>query len=552
MPGLVVLPQWNGATIRSLPRGFTISIKVKDQEKPAGFSHTAFRFRSLTVVYVHRNDNVEVTVDAAEGIAARKTIYVFVRTTPLYQVPVQGQPLDRTLSRYQKLEIEERLIPSEIKFLIELAISAVPVVGTLYDLGQLAYMVATGRDFWGDQATAADILLGGALTTVSIAIPALRQGIKARAQTAAQSAILDGAAAVANLVPQSAQSPTIDALRLLKKADQDQLARKLEEAISKGDGAAAAKAVDTAVQQALHAMDEPTRQALLDRMVKDVFTPDMASFRNTVLRVSYDFYKTSKNDQFSALEWLLRTEGKWIAEYMKQLLGAKWKSVIKEAFGLEGKRVIPLSMEMLHKYDAIIRTHGLAEYSVLQNTVRKLRGLGQHFELDHILEQRFLRRYEEWTDALPEDTALMTFIVPRNAEVAADILRVDPSSNLIQYTHDAKTDVMRQLVPHGAEHLFSVQHIADATLYALKSLGAHQSFSTQALKGDFAMLTLARAKNVDAHDIAATKGFWEAADELGMPTIRSWEELNDKLVSLEAGFPQVEKVNGVWRFAGSP
>lgn len=552
VPGLAIVPQWNKVAIRSLMRDFTISITVKNHEKPAAFAHAELQSGAVTIVYVHANDNVNVTVDSGAAAAARKRIWVFVRSTPLDQVPAQGEALDRTLRLYKRVEIEEALVPGEIKFLIELAISFVPVVGTLYDLGQLAYMVATGRDFWGDRASASDILLGGSLTLVSIAAPLLRRGMSVRPRNAALTDLITGAGDIADLVPPGlVQSPTVEALRHLPDAEMAKVVRKIEDAIASGDGAAAAKAMDGAVQQALRSVDEPTRQALTDRMVKDLFTPDLGSFRNTVLRVAYDFYKVSRKGKLSPLAWLLDAKGMWVNQYMAQLFEAKWKNVVAESFGLGGKRVIPLTQEMLTKYDDIIRK-GLDEYSVHQKAVGKVPGLGQHFELDHIIEQRFMRRFEEWTDALPEDAALMTFIVPKNAGVAAEIVRVDPSSSLIKYVHQAKTDVMRRLVPHGAEHLFSVQQIADATLYALKSLDAHHAIPVKALKGDFAILTLAHAKNVDAHLMAAEKGFFEAADELGMPTIRGWDDVTDELVSVAAGFPQVERVNGVWRLAGTP
>ena len=549
VPGLFIIPQWNQVAIRSALRDFTISIKVKKPYKPTAFAHTEAQQGSVNIVWVHQNDNVEVKIDADKAPHASKRILVFVRTTALDDVPAQGEPLDTTFRLYERVKVEERIVPREVKFLIDLAISLVPVVGTIYDLGQLAFMIATGKDFWGDSASASDILLGGSLTVFSIAVPALR--IKAKKGGAIPD-IVAGADDVADVLPQSViESPAIAALRSLPDAEKKKLAKTLEDAIAAGDGGAAVKAIDGAVKQGLDGMDQAARQALTDRMVKDLFTPDLTTFQNTTLRVAYDFYKASRGGKKSALEWLLHTEAQWVKQYMTQLFDSKWKTAVKESFGLDGKRVIPLSPEMLAKYDRII-AKGLDEYSVHQKAVRELRGLGQHFELDHIVEQRFLRKIEEWTDAIPEDAALMTFIVPKNAGVAAEIFRVDPTSNLIKYVHQAKTDVMRQLIPHGAEHLFTAQHIADATLYALKSLDAHHDIPIKALKGDFAFLTLAHAKHVDGHEWAVKKGFWEAAGQIGMPKIRSWDQVTDDLVSPKSGFPQVERVNGVWRLAGTP
>ncbi|MCP2329405.1 hypothetical protein HDA40_007912 [Hamadaea flava] len=548
-PGMLVAARGDGLVIQSLENNFFVEVKVKDPMKPAAFAHTEIQ-QIANFIMIKRDKNIDIKVTVDPGIWRPDLhVMVYAKTVAHDEVPIQGA-LPYEMTGYEEIEDESGRGGSPLTMFIDMAISAIPVVGIIYDLGQLSYMIATGKNFWGAKVSSVDIVLSGvfAVGALGLSVGSLVKSIRARA-VAAVAARLDN---LADQLPEAVlNGPLFDVMRQMPKGDQEALAKALGKALEAGDAVAGVKAVQQAVAQTLKRADATVKQAIVDGMVRDLFTEDLSSFRNTFLRVSFDTYKI-KNPTgiLTPVAWLRSTKGMWVNGYMRQMLGSNWKIVLAESLGLAGSRVKKFDQAMLKQYDLIV-SKGLIEYAEAKKLVAMVPGLGRHVELDHLVEQRFIRQSIEWVDALPEDAALMVFPVPKNAAAAAEILRIDPSSKIIEYVHTAKTDVMRQLIPHGAEHLFTVQQIADATLYTLKSLGAHKYLPVTALRGDFAMLALARATNIDAHALAARKGFFQAANEVGMPKIRKWSQVTAELVSPANGFPRVARVNGVWRVVSS-
>jgi hypothetical protein len=181
---------------------------------------------------------------------------------------------------------------------------------------------------------------------------------------------------------------------------------------------------------------------------------------------------------------------------------------------------VPGTMTAKHieHYDKIIGK-GIGNYGELGRQVRKVPGFGKFFELDHIIEQRFLKRFKDYTDAYAKGQAFGTFLVPKNAAVAAEI-KVAKDSRLITYVHVVKTRMLSRRIPFGAEHLFNVQQIADATLYTLHKLGAGCYLDIQFLKTDFELLAQAMKQKP--------------------PIFKTAAELTDDLFTAEKGWPQVK------------
>jgi hypothetical protein len=121
-----------------------------------------------------------------------------------------------------------------------------------------------------------------------------------------------------------------------------------------------------------------------------------------------------------------------------------------------------MTADHIKVYDKIIGK-GIGDYGQMGREARKVAGFGQFFELDHIIEQRFLKSFRAYTDAYAKGQAFGTFLVPKNAAVAAEMVKFAKDSRLITYVHVVKTRMLSQRIPFGAEHLFNVQQIADAT-----------------------------------------------------------------------------------------
>jgi hypothetical protein len=86
--------------------------------------------------------------------------------------------------------------------------------------------------------------------------------------------------------------------------------------------------------------------------------------------------------------------------------------------------------------------------------------------------------------------------------------------------HVVKTRMLSQRIPFGAEHLFNVQQIADATLYTLHKLGAGSYLDIQFLKTDFELLAQAMKQKA--------------------PIFKTAAELTDDLFTAAKGWPQVK------------
>lgn len=95
------------------------------------------------------------------------------------------------------------------------------------------------------------------------------------------------------------------------------------------------------------------------------------------------------------------------------------------------------------------------------------RTFGQYLEVDHLIEKRFQAYLPQASlDADQWDSK----IVPKNAKFAR-ILNGFRLRKPFPYIHLTKTKLLKRLIPHGLEGLFSAQEIWDAHAWAFKELG---------------------------------------------------------------------------------
>ncbi|NES30331.1 hypothetical protein GCE86_07505 [Micromonospora terminaliae] len=524
-PGLVIVPRPTGVVIQSWEGRFEVQVTIKDPDKPAAYAYSARCQGSVSLIVIQHDDNVTVTARAGPNAFARST-FIYSLKVPHERVPGQGAHLDLDRKTYHQHALPDRTgFLSVLQLMIEVPLSFVPVIGDLYELGQLAFMMATGRDFWGNQVTANDIVLYGTLAAVSVGATAYVRLGRSATRLSEELARLEGLTADLRRILADADGPArsrafLKRLESLPERQQEKLVKMLETTIANPRAAPRlAKAVQDVLQETKKASKEA--EELLDLDVRAMFTEDMTSFSNSMLRWEYDEYlawaSRNRKDPKAPLDWLLATERQWVRGYLTAHLGDDYRAVIKAAHGrLPGQ--VTLTAAMLRHYDDVAGM-GINQYNKMQSRVRKVSGFGYLFELDHIIEQRFIRRLREWTEAVPEYLAFQAFLVPKNAAVAAEMIRVDPTSHLIRYVHQAKTDMMRALIPHGSESLFTAQQVADATLFTLKSLDAHTYLKTiDVLEEDFRFL----------------------AEALGqkMPRLRPWDELTEDLFTVANGWPQ--------------
>lgn len=64
----------------------------------------------------------------------------------------------------------------------------------------------------------------------------------------------------------------------------------------------------------------------------------------------------------------------------------------------------------------------------------------------------------------------LSVLVPSNHEMRRAILEIDFRLT-VPYVHSDKTPLMRELLPHGSEHLYDLQALWDAHIYTYRQLG---------------------------------------------------------------------------------
>jgi hypothetical protein len=101
------------------------------------------------------------------------------------------------------------------------------------------------------------------------------------------------------------------------------------------------------------------------------------------------------------------------------------------------------------------------EYAVLR---KKLYGLGHLFEVDHLIEKRFISLFSAHGGTEHPDT-WPSMAVPKNRQVAAQI------PGYTGYIHLEKTRRMEALIPHQLEELYTPQQVWDAHARVLQELG---------------------------------------------------------------------------------
>jgi hypothetical protein len=525
-PTLLIVPQPTSVVIQHREGHFQVLVAIKDPDKAAAYAYSARCQASVSLIIIHHDDNVTVTVQSGPHAVAKAT-FIYSRKLPHDKVPRQGAYLVLDPKTHRRHELPDKTgFLSVLQFMIEVPLSFVPIVGDLYEYGQLAYMAATGRDFWGNPVSTNEILVYGALAGLSVGATAFARMSSRSAQLAKSLANIEELTTDLRRIVDDVDAPSrqgafLKRIKELPAPQQEKLVKMLDTAMR---NPRAAEALAENIQHAVHeakAAKKNVEELALD--VKALLTEDMTSFANSMLRWEYDDYLVRwaprMKETMAPLDWLLNTDRQWLVAYLRAHLGDDFRNVIKAAYGKLPSQAT-LAGPMLAHFDKVAKK-GINNYGVMQRLVRKFPGFGYFFELDHIIEQRFIRQLREWTEAVPEYLAFQAFMVPKNAGVAAEMIRIDPASKAIRYVHDAKTDIMRTLIPHGSEKLFNVQQIADATLFALKSLDAHKyMIKIDVLEEDFRFLANALKQD--------------------MPVLRPWDQLTEDLFTAAKGWPQVK------------
>ena len=178
-----VTPERNGITFQQARDRFRVRIRIKDPLQPAAYWFSTLpdvTFAPPFVFYVLHSRNVAVQRNH-RTVPDKHLTYVRSYRMPLWQVPEMGPDINEIHGAAADLFDPKTNVASTVKNNLEwektlkeifvtaadTTIGMLPVVGTIYDLGTLAYASAHGKDFWGRKVDGAEMVLLGA----SVLIP---------------------------------------------------------------------------------------------------------------------------------------------------------------------------------------------------------------------------------------------------------------------------------------------------------------------------------------------------------------------------------------------
>jgi hypothetical protein len=461
----------------------------------------------------------------------------------LGDVPVQGTVLDPQRYPFRVWdEFEQWLSPEARRAVIvaETIIGFIPYVGALYDIAQLAYAATTGRNFWGETMHEADYLVLGIVAVLPVAFATRRltavvgrlsrsnrlfksalaesttrhvleridrdflealQQVPLREQealVAAADKLSSGAVSAKQVLRQfddAVRVRFLDVLerlevaktferhadRLLEDPTFKEAARGLAERETEFYAAYRAyKAGATGASSVLDLFDQhmaaAARRFADEQRLLTVFTDDFQGFRLEPLRTRYLHYR-AEGKTLSAVQWAkAQTTGRY-REALVAALGREYVELVNRTLG--ERFIYEVTEAQRQAFEAILSNPNAQTYAELRKLASDA-GIGRLFEVDHILEKRFLKSIRVGGE-VPDEADFLSILVPKNPAVARQL----PGYAGI-YTHTVKTSLLRELIPHGSEDLFTLQQWWDAHVFALKSLGADPGTYMKRLADTFA------------------------------------------------------------------
>ena len=539
----IVRSDGRGVQIRNVDGEYDIRLQVDDLYKPAAFS---FEFGLTTnkkdaisdqlALKVHYNDNVRFKVDFDASILKLDvTIWSKKETQTRAVIPSLGQAIEPLTAKGWKQRGLKDFGPSTAEIAFRIASLGLvflpfgPLIALALDLAEIAYTYHHGEDFFGNQVPPLELGLMGLGVALDVATGAVRVvrsasrslDISDEASAAMRTAFgqLDheyqnAAAGTLQAVDAAAQHPLVQLIASLPKNQQQKAIKILN---SRATPKKQWELLGPLLQQRLESLAKDPKNPILRRLVhstlQELVTSNGQSFKDALLHIAYQKYlkRTRKNPKAAKnpFDWLARTQAAEPVALLRQMLGENYQKLIKTAIQKPRKARRTATLVTVENVGATfadfdkIAAQGLQKYSVLRKFWEQL---DEHvrdlfldgFQLEHALEQRFLRNIGRNLKSYEFDALnhLMTTIVPRNQRVAHAMFshpRAPAGVGKIAYTQTEKTRLAAERIPHGTEHLFDAQEIADMTAEVLMKLDADTTFPLQQLYGD--VMVLASSKN---------------------------------------------------------
>jgi hypothetical protein len=241
-------------------------------------------------------------------------------------------------------------------------------------------------------------------------------------------------------------------------------------------------------------------QIVVASILEGLLTPDGKSFASAYLREAYDSYKANPRTRqaLDPISWIHRSQAEHVALYLTSVIGRDYRVVVREATRVAaGKSRVIATEENIAQvfsfYDKAFKL-GLVPYKDLDNLRKSkdfdaIRALLQDcFQFEHPVELRFVRNLDgrqhfkvvedngrvRWAlDMKPlehdVENEFLALVVPRTQRHAVLMHGGGPlpENSALHYSQHPKTGEVASRIPHGTEHLFTPQEIADVTCATL-------------------------------------------------------------------------------------
>jgi len=512
-----VIPGENAVTFQQIDGIAQVDLTVSNSGRPSAYCYdvrpeewmeelTEHEFIDVdpasTVIRIVHTRDMKIRLRAHED-HKDALIVETCEVSRLGDVPPQGFALgkaDFPHLRFRRHPIDD-LVPSNHQpwaiAVFELAINFIPVVGLVYDLGQIAYAAATGKTFFGYDVSEEELLLMGITTAIGLGVTAA--GARSLRKVV-QGTRLEAAAKEVTVaqIRRVADAGYVEAVGHLPPRQWDDLLAAFDRHLRDPGAFPLPKLVDKFTD----VVNDAYLVAIERRLMKKVFKPDFSGFRDADLAAAYNRYLQPKlRRKLPALDpasWAKKVNSGLPNQLLKRALGEDFVQVINRA---EKADVLPLKLTRKHieAYDALVG-RGVDDYGTLKNLrkdlAKKVPDVGRMFEIDHLLEQRFWRNNPQLTTAFDEKGMGMAFVVPKNAAVAREMF-IQAGGQRIRYVHKLKTSMLKDLIPNGAETLVTVQEMWDAHVHVLRSLGTHESILNGRLVKDFKLMAKQLGQSLD-------------------------------------------------------
>jgi len=268
-----------------------------------------------------------------------------------------------------------------------------------------------------------------------------------------------------------------------------------------------------------------------DAIVFRLFTSDFSAVRDPTLAgemvyrsLFEDFatYSARKAKQSktgrAALEWLDSLNGDALAARMMEgEFGINWRAMLRPY--VDGRRYA-VSSSQASEFRKFLSD--ILPYREFRDLVSG-RGFGMLFQVDHILEQRFLKYLpEQFTDGTDD---FLGFLVPWNQTVANNLALHGVTDFL--YVHAEKTEMLRQLIPYGYEGMFTTQEYWYVYQYVyIKKFGFTGTDNAQSLFGLFEQMNQSRLAAGMAGEVPIAIDLIAAPDKLFAKIVAAHNRLN--------------------------